>query len=145
MSQLEQIKTSFIHLPGTEEEVPQIRDASPVKKRRPETWEQNIRKRKINSGKKYEYTPMKGKDKGKTRVIKAKKMKDGCKGECRMECAEIFGDEERQKIFKAFCKLKNINENRNFLIQRVKRRAPNVQENVFSKVRQSTTEKKQKL
>ena len=125
LNQLEQISTPFVHRPGTEEEVPRLRDASPLKKHRPETWEQNIRKRKINSGKRHEHTVKKGKDKGKKRVVEAKKMKTGCKaGECRMGCTEDFGEEERLKIFKAFYKLKTIDEKRNFLIQRVKRKAP---------------------
>ena len=142
---LEQINTPSVNQPGTEEEVPKLRDASPLKRVRPEIWEQNVRKRRINSGQRHEHTVKKGKNKGKKTVVKEKEMKSGCKvGECRMGCSEDFGEEERLKIFKAFYNLKSIDEKRNFLNQRVKRKAAKRTRKRWAKVRTAGTERKQR-
>ena len=83
---------------GTESKNPTVL-AEKKRKRNPEKWLVNKRRRAINSGKEFQYeTKIKGKKAAKE--IKKKEMKPPCN--CRMKCIETFTEEKRIQIFNDF-------------------------------------------
>ena len=70
------------------------------------------KKRKLNSGKGYEFKDKKG----QVTSTKVKKtMKPPCPETCRKKCSDAFSEEERQLIFDDFWKLGDVNMQRAFL------------------------------
>ena len=101
---------------GTEESQPTHALFCPKKKRNPNKWKRNIKRKRSNEGERYEGTVKKS-DKKTREIIEEKLTRAGCMGKCRMNCTEIYGENE---IFNEFQKLPSITEKRHFTIQRVK-------------------------
>lgn len=81
---------------GTEALTPTPRE-SRKRKRQPENWKTNIKKRAVNEGKDLSYTK-----KNEEKTIKKREMKLPCNEKCRIGCSKLFSEEERQKIFEEF-------------------------------------------
>lgn len=66
------------------------------RKRNSDTWKQNIRKKRRQSGKTYTNS------KGKNVLAKEVKTKKDCANHCRFKCSKNFTEEDRKKIFSKF-------------------------------------------
>ncbi|XP_053396810.1 uncharacterized protein LOC128556283 [Mercenaria mercenaria] len=77
------------------------------RKRNPEKWTRNIRKRLKNSGKKFYNRNGK--------VVSGRYVKPGCGQKCRYKCQVNFNSEERDCIFHKYWGLGNIEQQRQFL------------------------------
>ena len=72
------------------------------RKRHPEEWKVNKKRKAVNSGKEFNYT-VKTKSKGEiTKAVKEKVMKPPCNENCRLKCREKFPEEIRRQIFESF-------------------------------------------
>ena len=86
---------------GTEAKNPTVLK-SRKRKRQPELWKKNIKKKAINSGEEYSYKLRNTDGKEVPKTIKKIQMKPPCKENCRLKCQDSFPEEERQKIFTEF-------------------------------------------
>ncbi|XP_050311290.1 uncharacterized protein LOC126746909 [Anthonomus grandis grandis] len=89
------------------EEHPEVTSKPRRKRKRPELWKRNIRKKNRDEGKKYE--SVKG-------VIKpAAKMGGPCKKSCRLKCFDV-PEAQRLQIFNAYYGLGNYSRQRDFIL-----------------------------
>ena len=79
---------------------------TPKRKRQPEKWKVNKRKKAVNSGEEFVYQQKTG---GTivTKTVKKREMKNPCDEKCRMKCQEQFSEDIRQQIFNGFYELGN--------------------------------------
>ncbi|XP_057305163.1 uncharacterized protein LOC130642101 [Hydractinia symbiolongicarpus] len=87
---------------GTEASYPTVL-TSRKRKRNPEEWKNNLRKKAVNTGQEFSYQVKNNKD-GQmiTKKIKKREIKPPCQEKCRLQCSKSFTNEERLKIFHKF-------------------------------------------
>lgn len=73
------------------------------RKRTPQAWKKNIRKRKRAGGKEYLSS--------KNKIVKKRELKEACSLEsCKLKCRQKISDEERQGIYQQFWNYDNTND-----------------------------------
>ena len=75
------------------------------RKRNPENWQKNLRKKAVNSGVSFSCFVKSKTGKISTVKIKQREMKPPCPQKCRLKCNDSFNHIERSKIFEDFYKL----------------------------------------
>ena len=75
------------------------------RKRNPENWQKNLRKKAVNSGESFSCDVKSKTGKISTVKIKQREMKPPCSQKCRLKCNDSFNHIERSKIFEDFYKL----------------------------------------
>ena len=81
---------------ANEKRAPSHGGTSRKRKVNTDSWKQNVRKKRRQSGKSYMNS------KGNAVPAKAIKTKKDCKNSCKYKCGTIFSDEERERIFNSF-------------------------------------------
>ena len=90
--------------------------SSRKRKRNLKNWQKNSKVRLYNSGKPYELKNRKGEVKKK---VEGKSMKQACGITCRRNCSILIHEQDREKIFKSYWELGDVNSQRAFLANHV--------------------------